>query len=337
MNAIASSSKVGTSVDRNSESSGQSPDVLSQVLATCRSERAATARFTLAAPWALSSDGVEGLLIRLARGAPYWIALEGAEPERVGPRDIVVLPNGGAHSVSSAPDIAAQPFAPLIARHLVGRHGEHPLAFTLDGEGPVTELLSLHLWMPALGEAALIAALPGLIIIREEDVAGTAALTMAAESLIDETFAQQPGWQLVAARMADLLLVHVLRRHLTDATGTPSGWLRALQDPALARVLQQLHADPARKWTVEQMAKVGLVSRTVFNERFRRCLLVTPMDYLSALRMALAAERLCNSRQSLAQVAALVGYDSDKSFARAFLRWAGETPTAYVRRRTVGS
>ncbi|MDM0053843.1 AraC family transcriptional regulator [Variovorax sp. J22R115] len=334
---MASSLKIGTSDDRALASHGVAPDVLSQVLASCRSERAATACFTLAAPWALNSLGVEGLLIRLARGAPYWIGLEGMEPQRVGPRDIVVLPNGGAHTVASAPNITPQPFAPLIARHQIGQHGDHPLAFSIDGRGPVTELLSLHLWMPALGEAALIAALPGLIIIREEEVAGTAALAMAAESLIDETFAQQPGWQLVAARIADLLLVHVLRRHLVDAKGAPTGWLRALQDPALARVLQHLHADPARAWTVEQMARVGLVSRTVFTERFRRCLEVTPMDYLVALRMALAAERLCNSRQSLAQVAASIGYDSDKSFARAFRRWAGETPTAYVRRRTVGA
>jgi len=311
-------------------------DVLSQVLASCRSERAATARFTLAAPWALNSLGVEGLLIRLARGAPYWIGLEGAKPQRVDPGDIVVLPNGGAHTVASAPDVAPQPFAPLIASHQVGRHGDHPLAFSIEGGGLVTELFSLHLWMPALGEAALIAALPGLIVLREEEVAGTAALTKAAESLIDETFAQQPGWQLVAARIADLLLVHVLRRYLVDARGAPTGWLRALQDPALARVLQQLHADPARAWTVEHMARVGLVSRTVFTERFRRCLGVTPMDYLGALRMALAADRLCNSRQSVAQVAATVGYDSDKAFSRAFRRWAGETPAAYVRRRTVG-
>lgn len=320
--------------DRTPASDGTAPDVLSQVLASCRSVRAVTARFTLGAPWALNSLGVEGLLIRLARGAPYWIGLEGAKPEQVGPRDVVVLPNGAAHTVASAPDIKPQPFAPLIARHQVGRHGDHPLAFSLEGEGPVTELLSLHLWMPVLGEAALLAALPGLIVIREEEVAGTAALAIAAEALIDETFAQQPGWQLVAGRMADLLLVHVLRRHLVDAKDTPTGWLRALKDPALAQVLQRLHADPARAWTVEQMARVGHVSRTVFTERFRRCLGVTPMDYLSALRMAQAAERLYDSRQSVAQVAASVGYDSDKAFARAFRRWAGETPAAYVRRRT---
>ena len=219
----------------------------------------------------------------------------------------------------------------------MGRHGEHPLLFALEGPGPVTELFSLHLWMPRLGEAALIAALPPLIVLRAQEVAGTAPLALAAESLIEETLAQQPGWQLAAARLADLLLVHVLRRHLAREEGVSGGWLQALRDPALVRVLQQLHADPAHGWTVESMAAEGHVSRTVFSERFRRCLGTTPMEYLGALRMALAAERLCHGRRSLAQVAASVGYDSDKAFARAFRRWAGETPAVYVRRRTNGA
>jgi hypothetical protein len=69
-------------------------DVLSHVLATYRSERAVTARFSLSAPWALHSSGVAGPLIRMCTGAPYWIAVDGAEPVAVAPHDIAMLPQG---------------------------------------------------------------------------------------------------------------------------------------------------------------------------------------------------------------------------------------------------
>src|SRR2546427_2675989 len=63
-------------------------DVLSEVLDICRSERAVTARFALTAPWSLKSTGVTGAMIRMARGAPYWIQVEGMQPLRVEPGDL---------------------------------------------------------------------------------------------------------------------------------------------------------------------------------------------------------------------------------------------------------
>ena len=69
-------------------------DVLSEVLDICRSERAVTARFALTAPWSLKSTGVTGAMIRMARGAPYWIQVEGMPALRVEPGDLVMLPLG---------------------------------------------------------------------------------------------------------------------------------------------------------------------------------------------------------------------------------------------------
>ena len=74
-------------------------DVLSEVLDICRSERAVTARFALTAPWSLKSTGVTGAMIRMARGAPYWIQVEGMQPLRVEPGDLVMLPMGAAHEI----------------------------------------------------------------------------------------------------------------------------------------------------------------------------------------------------------------------------------------------
>ena len=74
---------------------GRDGDALSHLLAGYKSERAVTARFSLSAPWALHSTGVDGPLIRLCTGAPYWISVGDAEPVQVAPHDIAMLPQGG--------------------------------------------------------------------------------------------------------------------------------------------------------------------------------------------------------------------------------------------------
>jgi AraC-like DNA-binding protein len=269
----------------------------------------------------------------MCNGAPYWITLDGAEPVPVAPHDIAMLPQGSAHTVSSAPGLEAMPFRDLIAAHSVGRHGDHPIVFSHGGGGPATELFSLHLWMPVEGLGAIIGSLPPLIVLRQAEIPTTASLAQAMESLVNETVAQRPGWQLSAARMADLLLVRILCEHLyAEPQGQQTGRLRGLDDESIARAMSLMHERPEHPWSVATLAQASYLSRTIFSERFRLLVGVTPMHYLGSYRMTLAAEKLKNRQLSLHQVAEAVGYASEKAFSRAFQRWTGMTPSAYARR-----
>ncbi len=50
------------------------------------------------------------------------------------------------------------------------------------------------------------------------------------------------------------------------------------------------------------------------------------------VRRELAIEQLCRSARPIKQVAAAVGFASEKSFARAFRHWTGESPSAFRQR-----
>lgn len=309
----------------------QSGDILSNVLATYKSERAVTARFSLSSPWALHSTGVDGPLIRVCTGAPYWIKVGEGESVPIAAHDIAMLPHGSAHTISSSPALEPTPFRDLIAAHSVGRHGDHPIVFSHGAGGPVTELFSLHLWMPALGLGSIISSLPSLIVLRQKQIPATAPLALAMQSLVNETIAQRPGWQLSAARMADLLLVHILCEHLYADPQMKTGRLRGLDDESISRAMSLMHERPQHPWSVASLAEASYLSRTVFSARFRELVGVTPMHYLGSCRMTLAAEKLKNRQLSLHAVAEAVGYESEKAFARAFQRWTGMTPSAYSR------
>ncbi|WP_242559099.1 MULTISPECIES: AraC family transcriptional regulator [Pandoraea] len=318
-------------------------DVLSQLLAACKAERAVTASFRLHSPWALHSAGTEGALIRVCTGQGYWIHPDGGEPIQIGPRDIVMLPRGTPHTVASMrmPDpneVVA--FADVLSAHMTGRHGDHPIEMTygdvaeeVAGVEP-TQLYTLHLWMPALDVGSIQTALPPVIVLRSDEHALAHTLAVTMELLVQDSLAQLPGWELSAARMGDLLLVRILSEFLRAPDAAQpglSGKLSALDDPGIARAIAAMQEAPQRDWTIPGLAAVAYLSRTVFTERFRALIGVPPMQYLSAYRMNVAAERLRQPRARIGDVAESVGYASEKAFARAFQRWIGVSPAQYQR------
>lgn len=308
-------------------------DTLSEVLDICRSERAVTARFALSAPWGLRSEGVSGAMIRMARGEPYWLRVDGMAPVRVEPGDLVMLPTGAPHTVASDLGVVPEPFSRMIARHAQGPKDENPLVFSHGGGGPGTDMFSALVWFSAYCRHSVFRILPPLIHVRERDLPLADCLAMAMESLTLETLARRPGWRLSAARMGELLLVNILREHLAHETAAGEGWLRGLGDPAIARAIVGMHRAPQRDWGVESLAAEAGMSRTRFSTRFKELVGAAPIAYLTAHRMALAAQQLEAGLPS-GRVAESAGYESPKVFARAFRRWCGLTPRAYLARET---
>ncbi|MBX3232188.1 MAG: helix-turn-helix transcriptional regulator [Labilithrix sp.] len=102
--------------------------------------------------------------------------------------------------------------------------------------------------------------------------------------------------------------------------------------PHVARALDAMRADPARRWTVAELARRAGLSRAAFARRFKEATGISPLRWLAEHRLTLAAERLRTSGLTLARVAALVGYACEFAFAKAFKRAYGLPPGVYRRR-----
>jgi AraC-like DNA-binding protein len=170
--------------------------------------------------------------------------------------------------------------------------------------------------------ALLVAMLPPLLHVR-----GVERLATLVHLVADEAGQRRAGRDLVLARLVELLLVEALRALPGDEA--PPGLLRGLADARLALALRAVHADPARPWTVDQLAKKAALSRSAFFERFTRAVGQPPMEYLLAWRMAMAKELLRGreGKLSVGQVAERVGYGSGSTFSTAFRRRTGEPPS----------
>ena len=108
---------------------------------------------------------------------------------------------------------------------------------------------------------------------------------------------------------------------------------RRLLDRKVAHALGMLQADPAKRWTVERLARAVGLSRAAFARRFATVSGRSPLRYLTELRLALAANLLETTDDSLAELALRVGYTSEFAFSRAFKRNHGLAPGSFRRSR----
>jgi AraC-like DNA-binding protein len=94
-------------------------------------------------------------------------------------------------------------------------------------------------------------------------------------------------------------------------------------------VIRLMHDQPAEPWSVASLAAAAGVSRAYLARRFHELVGEPPMAFLTAWRMALAADRLLASDATVSRIAEEVGYTSPFTFSTAFKRHHGTNPRAY--------
>ncbi|MFD1910755.1 AraC family transcriptional regulator [Halodurantibacterium flavum] len=141
-----------------------------------------------------------------------------------------------------------------------------------------------------------------------------------------EMAADRAGTASILTRLADVLAASIVRGWIECDCNDSSGWIGAIRDGRLGRVLSALHRDPGHDWTLEKMAALMGSSRSVVAERFVAATGHTPLRYVSALRMRLATQWIVNDHLPIDQVARRLGYQSHAAFSRAYKRVVGQAP-----------
>ncbi|MEN8197602.1 MAG: AraC family transcriptional regulator [Pseudomonadota bacterium] len=132
-------------------------------------------------------------------------------------------------------------------------------------------------------------------------------------------------------RLGGVLFIQVIRSYVESLPPDQAGWLGALRDPRIGGALELIHEEPAKAWSVGELAgKVGM-SRSAFAGRFKMLVGETPMQYLTRWRIHRAAYYLHTEGLNVSQAAVRVGYESDATFSKAFQRYIGTSPAAYRR------
>ncbi|HTQ37175.1 MAG TPA: AraC family transcriptional regulator [Steroidobacteraceae bacterium] len=314
-------------------------DALSDVLKSVRLEGAVFLDAEFAAPWCLA--GRFGLA-RARRRLPaaghvvfFHFLLEGhcrvrladdTQVIEVAAGDVVLFPRDDRHLMGS--DLR---LTPIDTEAAAARDDPEFNRIRMGGTGARTRFVCSYLACSRGISRLLFEPLPRLLRIPVGDSAAAVPIRELLRLGVQETAAERPGGASMLARLAELLFVEALRRHVASQPPQGQGWLAAAGDAQVGRALTLLHREPARAWNVASLARAVALSRSALAERFTALVGEPPMRYLTRWRLALAATELRGTPHSIKAIARGAGYESSAAFHRAFAREYAMTPAAWRR------
>jgi len=297
-------------------------DPLSELVALLRPARVMGKRISGAGRWGAryAPFGHPGFCV--VTDGHCVLTVDGATPLQLQAGDFVFLPSTPGFALSSSEPGELQPIDPAA---MEGQRDELHHGAVVEGE-PDMRMLGGYFVFDSPDTALLTALLPPVVHVR-----GQARFDVLVRLVRDEAMQARPGRELILTRLVEVLLIEALR--VAPGETAPAGLLRGLADERLASSIREMHRDPARAWTVEQLAKAAALSRSAYFQRFTRAVGMPPMEYLLAWRMAIAKDILDRQDVGIEKVAERVGYASASTFSTAFARHVGRSPGGYARER----
>lgn len=205
---------------------------------------------------------------------------------------------------------------------LLPRPATHRL---LAPAGSQAELVSATLSFDGGLDNPLTLALPDYLLLPLSDIP---LLHSNLDWLFAEAFAAHCGKNAVLNRLFELAMIQLLR-HLMASQTLATGMMAGLADLRLAKAVTLMHDQPARAWTIAELAAAASMSRASFAARFHKVVGITPAEYLASWRVSLT-QKLLREGRPIALIADQVGYESPSALARTFRRKTGNSPREWL-------
>ena len=299
-------------------------DPLSDVLSLLKPRSYVSAGFDAGGAWSIQfSDQRDRLKCYAVISGACWLSVEDVpEAVRLTGGDCFVLPSGRPFRLASDMTLASVDAGTIFPS---ARDGG---IVTYNGGGDFF-IVGSRFAVSGTHAGILLRMLPPIVHIRKES--DQAALRWSVEQMMLELRERQPGGFLIAQHLAHMMLVQALRVNLAEELGGGIGWFAALADKQLGAAINAIHAEPAHRWSLQELAEHAGMSRSTFAQKFKETVGEAPMEYVTRWRMLLAGDRLTNSSDSVAVISLSLGYESESAFSTAFKRVMGCSPRQYGR------
>ena len=272
--------------------------------------------------------------------APFHLVLSGVCELELADRriqvqagDMVLLPRGTAHRMHvlgrrPAANVESRDAGPyeLVTNETAGDTDRTQK----DEEGEEDVLVDLfcghYTWEPGPGQV-LMSMLPEIVHVPLGSTSGgdpcsSMYLGPLTDFMRGEASNAAPGTEAILDGLCDVLLTMALR----GARGLGRTVWLACAGGAVRKVTEAVLNDPAHDWEIEKFANLNSMSRSTFIRHFTREAGMNPGDFLTRLRMLLAADLLTGTDRPVSSIATAVGYGSESAFGQAFRLVTGSTP-----------
>jgi len=276
------------------------PDALSSVLSRLQLKAEIKLNGEYFGDWELAdSFNSRKISFHIVCKGKAWLSVEGSEKRLLSTGDLVVLPHGTEHIITS---LDSSEKADSTTHMICG-------------------------YFKFLNKAAwpLLDSLPSVIVLDLSDQSSSGNLRTLIELLIEELKLAQPGFYSVVNHLASLMFVQVIRSQIVSGQ-LKTGLLAALFDQKISKALAKIHCQPEKDWTVKLLADESLMGRSSFSQKFTKLVGMSVLRYLTEWRMREAKQMLSHTNKSILDIANSLGYESDAAFRKSYKKIMGETP-----------
>lgn len=239
------------------------------------------------------------------------------------PGDLVLVPNGSQHLISSDRESAPMPLDDAFAA--AGFTGTGPFILGEGDPAQGCQLICGHFEFAPGADHPLIRTMPEMIFVAH----GTRTVRPLFDSLIAllENNLFETGSHEAASirRLSEALFIETLHANLDQSPGI-SEVMRAIADPKIGRAIAMIHENVGANLSVELLASHAAMSRTRFAERFHELVGMAPMAYVAEWRLQRALNLISDSDMPIKLVAQRVGYTSPAAFTRSFTKRFAMSP-----------
>jgi AraC family transcriptional activator of mtrCDE len=249
----------------------------------------------------------------------------GGKPLRLTAGDILLLPGNPRHVMHDGSGAEPLPVSNRAALNLT-------ISETLGSDERQLDLLCGHFAIAPPHDRLLRSYLPRRLVVHagtRDGAPGCAdELTGLVSLMRSESDADRLGGCAMLNALSTAMFALVLRL-ASEQEGAPRGLLALAGDPRLVPAVAALFNEPARAWSLPELARLCNMSRATLVRQFQEKLGRSASDLLTDIRMTLAANELRKSSMSTGGVAEMVGYQSEAAFQRAFKTHMGVTPAQW--------
>ena len=304
-------------------------DALTEMLRGLRLDGVEYGRCRLSSPWSTAFPEQESARFHFLGQGDGMLQTPSGEWLHLKAGDAVLLPRGHAHIMASDSATSSAPFERFGKTEvcqgvydmqcLQARAGGDTLLFTGSMRFNMDHLHPLLQMMPD-------------VMLTSDLAKNDPAIPHLLEAMAREVDMNRVGAGGILARLADVLTATLIRTWVEHGCGDSTGWLAAVRNPEVGRVLAAIHLDPSHDWSVGELARHMGASRSGFAQRFATVVGETPARYVARMRMHQAHQWLRDG-QRVAVIAERLGYESEASFSRAFKRIIGASPSQFREHR----
>lgn len=307
-------------------------DLLSEILNLMKLSGTLYFRTAFTAPWGVEVPSYASVSrFHYVHRGRCFARIDGLpDPVRLDQGDLIIITRGASHILSDPPEIAPMSLDKVVEES--GFTGRGALVHGEAGTGYETQLICGHFAFDRDAKHVLFESLPAYIHIRDYGEISPDWLEETLKIIGAEAGQNRLGADLIALKLSEIIFTQAIRKFLSGKGSRQPG-LAGFADQRISRALQAMHSEPARNWSVEDLAQVAGLSRTSFSNRFGELIAISPLTYLTQWRMQLARKLLTESDLPIVDVAERSGYQSEASFGRIFKRTFDQPPAGYRRTR----